>query len=120
MIVSQTEPTDEYGHIIPQSDVALYDSLCEFPFDIEDEDYDAHEWPDWTDANTWCLGPEIETFEPSPDDLADYVDWSASLDRGRTDQDLEEAYRLSIWQDLVELERRITDADLEAAGLAVG
>src|SRR5262249_37349638 len=65
-------------------------------------------------------GAEFTPYEPTAEDLMDYLEWSASLDRGPTDQDLEDAYRLSIWQDLIERERRYTDEDLAAAGLPVG
>src|SRR5262245_35310668 len=61
-----------------------------------------------------------EPFQPTEADLADYCQWSASLDRGPTDADIDEAHRFAIWQDLVERERRLSDDDLVAAGLPVG
>jgi hypothetical protein len=118
--VSQTEPTDQDGCVIPASEVALYDFLAEFPFDIEDEDYDACEWPCWTDLERWELGPrpEPEPFHPSDEDWQDYVMW---LDRQEALEALEDAYRRSEWNERRErapLGR--DDDDRAASGLAVG
>ena len=63
-------------------------------------------WPAWTDRWIFEEGPAIppDAFEPSEDDLADYAEWSAELGRGFP----------------AEYPSYVTDADLAAAGLAVG
>ena len=104
--------TDAQGYLIPAADLAV-DELTELGWCVPggDPDYGEPEgWPEWTDRDTWEEGPaippdaELVPFEPSGDDLADYAEWSAELERGFP----------------AEYPSYVTDEDLAAAGLPVG
>ena len=77
-------------------------------------------WESWTDAHTWELGPaippdaELEPFAPSLADELDYAEWAAEVDRRWRDERIERGYPAEFQPSYV------TDADLAAAGLAVG
>src|SRR3954447_13924388 len=103
--------TDSQGYMIPRADLEC-DELTELGWSLPGGDPDfgpAEGWPAWTDESTWEEGPAIppdaalEPFEPTEDDLADYAEWSAYLERGCPAE-----FPPSC----------VTDADVAAAGLA--
>jgi hypothetical protein len=103
--------SDENGNAIPESEVELYTFLVEFPFDVEDPDYDAFEWDDWTDADVWALGPEPEPFEPSCEDR----EWLNRQDAVSCESDWDEYARIAEMQDRMEAVRHmdhLTDQDV--------
>ena len=61
---------------------------------------------------------EVALYEPTEQDWADFHAWCREQDA--RNQDLEDARRVSEWQDMLEGIARITDDDLMAAGLPVG
>src|SRR3954449_2212093 len=98
---------DHDGYAIP---FAAADEVIECGFD--DPDYgDPADWPTWTDRDVWEDGPavaddvELEPagFEPSQEDIE-----FLNVPPGH---DWEEYARIAEWQDRLEQDRRITDAD---------
>lgn len=80
-------------------------------------------WPDWTDEDTWELGPaipedaellppELEPVDPDSED----VEW---LNGQPTLDDLAEYRAWSEWVELKDRERLITEDDIRANGLAI-
>jgi hypothetical protein len=61
---------------------------------------------------------EAALYEPTDQDWADFHAWCR--ERDERNQDLEDAYRESQYQDMLERSARLTDQDLTAAGLPVG
>ncbi len=83
----------------------------------------------WVTTEKARLLAEYEPFEPTPQDLADYHQWSESIDRrwreeqierGPAPEDVEEAYQICRAQDRLEQANLFTDADLMAGGLPPG
>src|SRR5262245_7577555 len=97
---------DVDGTIIPGAEL---DELYELGFD--DADFGpAESWPAWTDMGIWETGPETdvtaEPYVPTLEDELDYAEWASEVERRWQDERIEAG--------------PITDADLAAAGLAVG
>ena len=119
-------PCNADGYAIPAADL-LADQIIECGIDDEDFGDPETEWPTWTDEIRLGLGddPPVDghasaaaLYEPTQEDWADFHAWCREQDE--RNQDLEDAYRESQYQDLLEGIARFSDADLMAAGLPVG
>lgn len=106
-------PCDESGYAIPAADL-LCDALNECEL-LDPEWADPLDWPAWTDQR-FTLGPDLDLDL----DHADDEDLDELPVFEPSDEDLEDARRVSEWQDMLEQSARFTDEDLVAAGLPVG
>src|SRR5262245_24119223 len=88
-------------------------------------DVDGTMFPRWevelAELELLGVGSEVDQAEPSE---ADYR-WAAeNLELppipGPSDQDLEDMYLESLWQDRLEMMNAVTDEDIRVCGLAVG
>jgi len=80
--------------------------------EIEEFPSDPETWPAWVDANCWTP-TDPAPYEPSEDDRA----WLAPQDLAEDAEDLQAS---AAWVERLEASHAVTDADLIAAGLAVG
>src|SRR5436309_434506 len=87
MLRTNMMPVDTEGFAIPWAED---DRVIECGFD-DPAWGEPESWPEWTDrwtfeeglaipADAEILPPELEPYEPSEDDLADYAAWSDRLD----------------------------------------
>lgn len=96
-------PQDENGFAVPAADL-LCDQLCEC--ELLD--------PEWADPADWRPAWDAWRFEPgAPSTPEESIP-------DPTDQDLEDAYRASRYQDHLEGIARFTDEDLAATGQCPG
>jgi hypothetical protein len=101
-------PVDAEGHEIPWAEDDRW-----IECGLDDADFGEPEgWPDWTDEGRWEAD---QPYEPSAEDMADYLAWSDRLQTLRT---LADADRLEAVLPCHPAYH--CDADIEAAGLPVG
>lgn len=106
MVRTSAIPVDADGFEIPFSD---HDDVIESVAALDDPDAgEPEEWPEWVDDHVWTAFEP--PYEPTAEDLADYLAWSDRLDA---------MHRLA--EGIVDQGGGpITDEDLVAAGLPVG